>query len=112
MSSRQTLNEIHAELRRCGIDSATAEKFVRWLSSHKEIWIAFERYALQAKNSGREIGAKAVAERVRWEAEVEHIGGGEFKLSNTWVTYLGRLFNLRHGPYFIEHELKGVRCEA
>lgn len=70
--------------------------FERWDSENPDIYRLFEDYALQAINAGkRHFGAKAVAERVRWEAMIVR-GKGEFRLNNNFVAFFVRRFEERH----------------
>lgn len=94
-----------------GADKATVLNFFEWLKKHETVWIEFERFALQAARSGRSIGAKAVAERLRWEIMIEQVGGDDYKINNNWVAYLVRLFQLEHPEhenYFEVRKITGV----
>jgi hypothetical protein len=83
--------------------------FVAYHRSNPELWKAFERFALEAANRGKRIGAKAIMERVRWEAEIER--GDEFKVCNSYTAYYARIFAAKH-PRFSElfefRNIKGI----
>lgn len=52
------------------------------------LFVAFAEKALSAKK--KRFGAKAIAERIRWELGVETIGDS-FKLNNSYVSRYARL---------------------
>lgn len=102
------------ELIQDGVDELTAEKFLDYHERNPGIWKAFERYALQAARSGKRIGAKAVAERVRWEEVVENKGSEDFKFGNSFVAYYARIFMIKYrshsgyGDFFETRTTKGI----
>ncbi len=71
----------------CFIDSLEI-KAKLWIDTNPEIYGLFRKFAFQALKTGRHFGMKALAERVRWECNVEW--GGSFKVNNNFVTYIGR----------------------
>lgn len=87
MSYREALIEI-------GVPQETADRFLEYHTSNREVWNAFERYALEAAQKTSKIGAKAIMERVRWEAEIEN--GQEFKCCNSYTAYYARIFAIKH----------------
>lgn len=90
-----------------GIDHETTEKFLDWLMQNREIWETFENYALKASRSGKKIGAKCIAELIRWDTEIEK--NGEYKLNNNYPAYMARLFMLKHkNEYFQTRIIKGL----
>jgi len=91
------------------VDPATWAKFVAYHSGNPLLWKAFERFALDAANRGKRIGAKAIMERVRWEAEIER--GDEFKVCNSYTAYYARIFAAKypqHSELFEFRPIKGV----
>lgn len=65
-------------------------EFRRFHSAHPEVYQLFVRFAEQAKRSNaRRVGAKAIAERIRWECAVERTG--DYVVNNTFVSRYARL---------------------
>lgn len=96
-----------------GIDPATRAAFLSWHRNNPQVWTEFERFALEAANRGRRIGAKAVAERVRWESEI--VRNEEFKIDNSFVSYYARIFAAKypqHAGFFEFREVSGLRRAA
>ena len=89
-----------AEFRKLGIPEQTIEAFFESIAKSPRVWRHFERFALEAVQSGRKMGAKAVMERVRWETEIEQ--SQEFKVSNSWTAYYARLFAIKY-PYYRDY---------
>lgn len=90
-----------------GIPAQTVDAFFD--NFNREIWEAFETFALQSVSARKKVGAKAIMERIRWEVEIEH--RGSFKVSNNWTAYYARLFALKYpqaADYFTFKEVKGV----
>ena len=102
--------EIATALRSEGVPDKTVLKFLRWMSKHKPVAEAFEKFALRAVASGKQFGAKAIAERVRWEMAVEY-NHDDYKMNNNWPAYLARTFEIKYpgyAGYFVFRKLKGV----
>lgn len=98
-------------LMREGAEEAQADAFLKWLTENRASWEAFEKYTLELIGSGKKLGAKAVAERVRWDIEIER--GEEFKVNNNFVSLMARLFLIKypeHKEYFETRELKGLKA--
>lgn len=92
-----------------GVPPQTADAFLESFKANRAVWRQFERYTLDAIDSGRKLGAKAIMERVRWETEVER--KEEFKVSNNWTAYYARIFALKypaHRNYFDFKTVRGV----
>lgn len=84
-----------------GVDDRTIQKFLGYLKDNREAWGWFCQFALAAKSMGsKKIGAKMVAERVRWESEI--VRATEFKINNSYVAYMARIAEVKHP------ELKGM----
>lgn len=81
-----------------GVPHSTQEKFLDYHRANTQVWEWFEKFALEAALCGRRIGAKAVAERVRWEAAIER-KDKEFKLNNNFVAYYARIFCAKYEAY-------------
>jgi hypothetical protein len=104
-------NQIKAAFLASGIDAPTVLEFLNWLQNNRAIWEAFEGYAIQAMNATKKLGAKAVAERVRWYAEIEM--NGRYLLNNNYVAYMARLFNIKYQvEYFETREIRGLKKAA
>lgn len=87
----------------------TWDKFIAYHRDNPGVWAEFERFSLSAAKSGRKLGAKAIAERVRWETEIER--GEEFKFCNSYVSYYARIFAAKypeHRDYFEFRPIKGL----
>jgi hypothetical protein len=69
-----------------------AETFIK---ENPAIWSAFVRFAQEAAACGGVIGAKFIAERVRWEMRVVKRAPG-FKINNNHVAFLARELVRRH----------------
>ena len=82
------------------IDKQTIETFTDWFIKNFSIWKEFEIRAYKAFKTGKKVGSKCIAEVVRYFVEVE--SNGEFKVNNSYVAYLGRLFNDKYKTDFLE----------
>jgi len=60
----------------------------RWIDENPEAYALFVRFARERVTKGRRFGVKAIAERVRWEWDLEW--DGEFKLNNNLTAYIAR----------------------
>ena len=69
----------------------TAAQFGAYDAENPQVWRAFERIAYEMCARGRKrIGAKAIAERIRWESGVR--GEGEYKINDHWTAFYVRKF--------------------
>ena len=69
-----------------------------WLTRHPEVYTSFRAFTLEAINRGvNRLGAKAVAERVRWETMVS--GGADFRVNNNAVAAMARKFMAEYPQY-------------
>lgn len=72
-------------------DSTIQARFEAFDASNPRIRQLFVRFAEEAMVAGkRKIGAKAIAERIRWFVEIETIGES-FKLNNNYVSRYARI---------------------
>lgn len=76
-------------------EAPLAEWFAEYDERNPQVWAAFERLTLEMVQRGHRLGAKAVAERMRWEALVEQ-GRDGFRVNNTAVSFLARKFHAAH----------------
>lgn len=71
-------------------------RFAEFHAANPHVYAEFERRALQLYRAGaRRIGAKAIAERIRWDVHVRTLGN-EYKLNNSFVSLYARLLIHRH----------------
>lgn len=90
-----------AERALADVPKNTRAKFLKYHMENPQIWPAFEKFALQVLTKRKRMGAKAIAERVRYEIEIEQ--DGEFKLNNSYISYFGRIFMHKYKcPDFFE----------
>jgi hypothetical protein len=73
----------------------TKEAFKEHLEENPHIWEMFERFALMAARKREYYSAKAIIHRMRWQTEIEE-KGGEFKLSDGWISHYARKFMEDH----------------
>lgn len=97
----ETLSTLPAEVR---------DEFLEFHRAHPEVWRLFERFALDAARSGRRIGAKAIAERIRWETVIEQ--RGEFKLNNNHTAIYARIFAEKYPAMGDVFEFRTMRRAA
>lgn len=91
-----------------GIDQATAEKFHAWHKAHPEIWIEFERLALQAIAEGHERwSANGIAEVVRWNMRLKK--SDAYLFNNNYRAYYARIFILKHPQHRAFFELRPAK---
>lgn len=79
---------------------ASRSEFEAYHERNPKVWELFKRFTLQAIRAGRQrIGAKMIAERIRWETFVGD-RDGEFRINNNFPAYYARKFMSE----FPEHE--------
>jgi hypothetical protein len=103
------IDDVKHELWLCGVPAETVEAFIGAFLACPDVWKAFEGLTLDVISKGRRVGAKAIIERVRWDAEIER--GEEWKVNNNWAPYYARVFEIKHPRYsgfFAKREIKGV----
>jgi hypothetical protein len=101
------IDDAREHLLKQGVPLETVDAFLSSFLANPLIWRQFERFALDAINTRRKLGAKAVMERVRWETEIER--QEDFKVSNNWTAYYARIFALKHPTYRDYFDFKQVR---
>lgn len=105
------MERLKARLRLDGADEATIDAFIRYHQENPEVWRYFSQYATRAMKSGVKLGAKCIAENVRYRCELRY--RGSFKVSNSWIAYYARAFNVAvNREYFDCKELEGVKTAA
>jgi hypothetical protein len=73
----------------------TQEAFKEHISKNQHVWEMFERFSLMAAKKREYYSAKAIIHRMRWQTEIEE-KGGEFKLSDGWISHYARKFMEEH----------------
>lgn len=94
-----------------GTPERTVEEFIQHYAANPLIWKCFEKFTIEAIVKGKKIGAKAIMERVRWEAEVEK--GEDWKCNNNWTAYYARVFAMKypeHADFFEFRAVEGLKA--
>lgn len=93
------------------VSKSTIDEFTDWFIKNETAWEAFKKKAYRAMSKGVSIGAKCVAENVRYLIEVKR--NGQFKINNNYVSYMARIFNKKYKRnYFETREVRGLHKEA
>jgi len=75
------------------------------------VYEAFVRFTLQAIGAGRKhIGAKMIAERLRFESMVA--GNDGFKINNSHISYYARMFERDYPGYHGVFEFRKSKADA
>ncbi len=75
------------------------EKARRWMDTNADAFERFCQLAIQySRNGTRRIGAKFIAEILRWEIELDSDFTEEFKVNNNYVSELARAACRRYPP--------------
>lgn len=86
----------------------------QWLKWHKKnpgIWDAFEKFTLEAIQSGRKRYSHwAIMNRVRWHTDIETTGK-QFKISNDHIAFYARAFAEKYPEYKNFFKLKPLKEE-
>jgi|SRR6185436_14141485 len=96
-----------------GVAQSTIHKFLDWHHDNPQVWHWFERFTLEAIDAGKQLGAKAIFERCRWEAEIKTTCA--FKCNNNYAAYLGRVFMIKYPDfhrYFKTRTIRGLKVAA
>lgn len=59
-----------------------------WMHANPHVYNLFVKFAHERARAGKPFGAKALAERVRWECSFAK--NGEYKINNNYVAYIAR----------------------
>lgn len=100
---------MEAIARPADVPPETWGKFIQYHRARPEIWQAFEAKCLHAISKGRRVGAKCIAEAVRYDLTVERTG--EYKFGNSYVSYYARIFAAKYPDQklFEFRTVKGLR---
>jgi hypothetical protein len=94
-----------------GCELKTVLAFIKYHLANPAVWAEFEKFSLEAARRGKKLGAKAIAERIRWESEI--VRGEDYKIGNNWIAYYARIFAIKHPSfkdYFEFREVRGVEA--
>lgn len=93
------------------VPESTIEEFTTWFIKNESAWEAFKKKAYRAMSKGISIGAKCVAENVRYLIEVKR--NGQFKINNNYISYMARIFNQKYKKkYFDTKIVRGLKEAA
>jgi hypothetical protein len=85
-------------------------RFLHFHIKYPSVYIFFERFSLQLIQAGRKkIGAKMIAERVRWECYTGSKDEREFKINNNFIAYYARLFTDHHPEFQSYFEFRSLK---
>ena len=94
---------------RDGVPEKTAMKFIQHHDKNRRVWHYFKHYTFEAIRKKKKMGAKAIAERVRWEVEIAH--NEKFKVANSYIAYYARIFEVKYPQYqgyFNKRRVRGL----
>lgn len=75
-------------------------RFLYHYRTNPNVYRMFEAFALQAIQAGiTRLSAWLIANRMRWEVELQKQVDEEFKISNDFIGLYARLFMARHPQY-------------
>lgn len=73
-----------------------AKTFKEFHLQHPEVWVSFERIALQAANKKARFGAGAIAEILRWESFISGADFDGYKINHNYKAFYARMFAEQH----------------
>jgi hypothetical protein len=75
---------------------AKKEAWWAWHKDNPQVWVLFERFALEAISHGhKKISHWLIINRIRWETTIVTTGG-DFKISNDHIAFYARLWKAKH----------------
>jgi len=87
------------------------ESYEAWRAQNPHVVALMERFAADAAESGRRIGVKALAERVRWELNVTiNRAGDPFRFNNNFTSRIARELIARHPDLERTIEVRRLRA--
>lgn len=95
------LGDFLIQLKREGLSGSDIATFREWLHQNANVWHAFEDIALKHRAEGKRGSAKWLLEECRSELKTE--------ILNASTPILARMFNFKHGAYFVEKPIKGIK---
>jgi hypothetical protein len=79
----------------CPSGAMSRREVGEYARANRHLWDLFCRFTFDAIRAGRKrIGAKMIAERIRWETQV--LGDGKFKFNNNYTAGFARMFMERY----------------
>ena len=79
-------------------DEKIQSAFEEYHARNPQVFAMFERFAMEKIDKGaKHLGAKAVAERIRWETSIT--GDDGFKINNNYPAFYARLFMQKYPQY-------------
>jgi hypothetical protein len=68
------------------------EKATAWIDAHPDVYERFKSLAYRALHAGRRVGAKRIAEVLRWENSFASTAGdgSEYAINNSYVSRMVR----------------------
>jgi hypothetical protein len=89
---------------------AKKQAWWEWHKSNPQVWLLFERFALEAVARGRsKISHWLIINRIRWETAITTTGN-DFKISNDFIAFYARLWKAlhpEHADLFNTKQMKG-----
>jgi len=87
------------------------KQWLNWHRKNPEIWKAFEKFTLEAIESGRtKYSHWAIMNRVRWHTDIETTGK-PFKISNDHIAFYARAFVHKYPQHKTFFKLKPLKEE-
>lgn len=92
-----------------GLYEKGRRKWMKYHADHPEVWVLFERFALQSSRRRNRYSPWSVGGRVRWEGDF--VGDVDYKLSNNHIAYYSRAWMLLdpavRGRFFATRPMDG-----
>lgn len=64
-----------------------------YIKTHPNVWESFQRHAWELIMAGHSrIGAKAIAERIRWEGMIQRADKDAYLVNNSYITFMAEKF--------------------
>jgi len=104
-----TKGMIYRGLQSDRIPEDTAKEVIEYHAKNPHLFERFEHYARAVAEAGKQVGAMAIVNRIRWEAEIEK--KGEFKINNNIAPYFARIFEIKYPEFsgiFEKRRAKGA----
>jgi hypothetical protein len=104
----KTLSEIRNFLITSGYSNVDADIFLAYHRKNKNLWILYQRKALELINKGASrLSSKSIFEKLREDADFKTISE-DFKLTNNYTAYYARCFIYFYPQYKDLFELRPV----
>ena len=73
----------------------TSENFVQHDKENPQVYLMFERFALEAYKYKKKYSAKSIFHRIRWETMVNE-KDSQYKIDDGWISHYARKFMDQH----------------